>query len=578
MKKQLFFLILLSFYCLNAKIVGSSSYLKPKPGTAILDNQYPNYYQTIEARYLVGSSDWTSDGANGIIEITNNHLYVNFDPSWTYNQSLTTGIIAYINISPALPNIELGPIYGDGQETGYYAKIEDNNLVVYTSNSNSGPYFKSLYFGISIDLNCVKTWYKDADSDGFGDPASLPITDCYQPSNYVDNNLDCDDQNIAITIMQNWYVDADNDGYGSGLDVNPYAGCEKPSFGNYASNNLDCDDSNGAVNPAALWYTDTDNDGFGDWNGVPIISCTKPVGNYVINKLDRCPDEYNLSNNGCTAAVSNENYVRIISPTVANTSLGVLPAEQKIDEITYFDGLGRPMQKIGIAAGGNAEDIITHIGYDDLGRQEKEYLPYAEISNNGVFRTGDLTLQTKNFYDTAKYENTNNPYSQKEFQTSPMNRVLKQAAPGEAWKMGSGHEISYNYQTNIDDDYVRRFGVSYNAGNKENPNLEDEGFFTASELYKTITKDENWLAGQAAPNEHTSVEFKDKQDRIVLKRTYGSYGAASVKHDTYYVYDEYGNLTFVIPPKADDLISGSSVNVLADQTSSAVINPASTPV
>ena len=32
---------------------------------------------------------------------------------------------------------------------------------------------------------------------------------------------------------------------------------------------------------------------------------------------------------------------------------------------------------------------------------------------------------------------------------SPLNRVLKQAAPGQDWRLNGGHEIKFDYQTNI---------------------------------------------------------------------------------------------------------------------------------
>uniref|UniRef100_UPI00261DC130 RHS repeat-associated core domain-containing protein n=1 Tax=uncultured Winogradskyella sp. TaxID=395353 RepID=UPI00261DC130 len=55
--------------------------------------------------------------------------------------------------------------------------------------------------------------------------------------------------------------------------------------------------------------------------------------------------------------------------------------------------------------------------------------------------------------------------------------------------------------------------------------------------------DENHTSG----NNHSTEEFKDAEGRVILKRTYN----AGVKHDTYYVYDDYGNLSFVLPPLMD---------------------------
>ncbi|MEL4309206.1 hypothetical protein, partial [Joostella sp. CR20] len=72
-------------------------------------------------------------------------------------------------------------------------------------------------------------------------------------------------------------------------------------------------------------------------------------------------------------------------------------------------------------------------------------------------------------------------------------------------------------------------------------------YYGANQLYVTVTKDENWKSGDG--NNHTTREYKDKQGRVVLKRNYNN----NIAHDTYYVYDDYGNLTYVLPPKVNTL-------------------------
>ncbi|CAD0009677.1 DUF6443 domain-containing protein [Flavobacterium salmonis] len=241
-----------------------------------------------------------------------------------------------------------------------------------------------------------------------------------------------------------------------------------------------------------------------------------------------------------------ENYIKTTTykePT--STSITNPTALQASQSVTYFDGLGRPVQQVAHQQSPTGRDIVTPIEYDAFGRQEKEYLPYVPTAPASLdFKTTGLT-EVGTFYNVTKYESTLNPYSQKEFEASPLNRVMKQAAPGNDWKLGNGHEIRFDYQTNTNADQVRRFGVSFIGGNTENPYLEDEGIYDPSQLYKTVTKDENWQASQTYPNDHTTEEFKDKEGRIVLKRTFD----AGKWHDTYYVYDDYGNLTYVLPPK-----------------------------
>ncbi|WP_223150973.1 DUF6443 domain-containing protein, partial [Flavobacterium ajazii] len=255
-----------------------------------------------------------------------------------------------------------------------------------------------------------------------------------------------------------------------------------------------------------------------------------------------------------------ENYIKTTTykePTASSiTNPTALEASQSI---TYFDGLGRPIQQVAHQQSPAGKDIVTPIEYDAFGRQPKDYLPYASSAAASLnYKTTALT-DVGIFYNTATYESTLNPYSQKEFEASPLNRVMKQAAPGNDWKLGNGHEIRFEYQTNSNADHVRRFGVSFIGGNTENPYLEDEGIYDPSELYKTITKDENWQSSQTFPNNHTTEEFKDKQGRIILKRTFD----AEKWHDTYYVYDDFGNLTYVLPPKT---LTYSLVQSIAGQT------------
>ncbi len=250
---------------------------------------------------------------------------------------------------------------------------------------------------------------------------------------------------------------------------------------------------------------------------------------------------------------SDQNYVHTTTPKIATTNVSSLSNTDKIESITYFDGLGRAMQSVGIRAGGNGEDIITHVGYDEYGRQAKEYLPYTSSASIASFRTNGLG-DTNSYYDAAKYEadfpsvsvSNINAYSEKEFEASPLSRVLKQAAPGKDWKLGNGHEIEFNYQTNHSTE-VRFYDVSLTfANNTYTPTLQGgTTYFSAGTLYKTVTKDENH-DGTSTKN-HTTEEFKDKQGRVILKRTYNN----SVAHDTYYVYDKFGNLSYVLPPKAE---------------------------
>ncbi|GGF10657.1 RHS repeat-associated core domain-containing protein [Chishuiella changwenlii] len=239
----------------------------------------------------------------------------------------------------------------------------------------------------------------------------------------------------------------------------------------------------------------------------------------------------------------NENFVRTIECLNASCS-------KKKETVVYFDGLGREKQALQVAASPTGKTIITPFDYDGFGRQEKEFLPFPISSTDNKIST---QTDGTSFYGTLTGDTT--PYSQKTFENSPLNRVLFQAAPGESWKKGSSHEIGFKYELNTEND-VLRFDVSLSQTLV--PSLVPNGSYQANTLYKTVTTDEN---GQAIQ------EFKDQEGRVILKRINilqedDAPLNSSGKHDTYYVYDVYGNLTYVLPPKLIEV--GNYIDNLAE--------------
>ncbi|PKP16714.1 MAG: hypothetical protein CVU07_06015, partial [Bacteroidetes bacterium HGW-Bacteroidetes-23] len=351
---------------------------------------------------------------------------------------------------------------------------------------------------------------------------------------------------FTVTIPQtNWYIDNDLDSYGNSQFI-PIIDWVKP-LGNYVTNNLDCDDNDATLNPLTKWYQDSDNDGFGDSNSV-VLSCIQPI-NYIRNcSFDECPDVPFNSNFGCplgtnpTLHTSTENYIYSVMPKEATTSIDNSTLKNHSNQ--YFDGLGRPLQTVLIRAGSSGKDIILPFEYDILGRQTKEYLPFAAEQASGKYVENALN-DVLSFYNSDSYENTANPYSEKLLDDSPLNRIMKQSAPGNTWAMGEGKEINFEYKFNTNSEVVA-FKVNTTWSSTfalYTIELVKDGHYTPNELYKTITKDENWTSGV----NNTTEEFKNKQGQVILKRTYNN----SNTHDTYYVYDIYGNLTYVIPPKVD---------------------------
>ncbi|MTD67779.1 DUF6443 domain-containing protein [Flavobacterium sp. LC2016-13] len=439
--------------------------------------------------------------------------------------------------------------FGDPNVRVYYS-VRPVNYVTNNTDCNDSI--------AAVNPNVV--WYFDGDGDGFG-ASAFTTQSCTQPNRYVSNGSDYNDAtgNITNIAPQYFYYDFDHDGFGN-PGVSLYYSVQPT---NYVINNTDCNDADNTLNPNTKWYADTDLDGLGDPSNYA-QQCISPAGNYVRNGGDNCPALQGTSSDCSDITTPSSDYNYVISKTYKKPTAVAIDnpsADQMQASITYFDGLGRPVQQIANKQSSSGKDIVTHIDYDDFGRQLKEYLPYESSSTNMAF---DVNAEngTITFYGTAKYENTANPFSEKQLESSPFSRVLKQAAPGTSWTMGSGHEIKLDYKTNTADEVkLYKATAIWNAGSGLfETAFSEEETYEANQLYKTVTFDENTSAnpGESAGS---TVEFKNKDGQVVLKRTYES----ESKLDTYYVYDIYGNLTYVIPPKADGEIDDEVLNGLCYQ-------------
>lgn len=262
-----------------------------------------------------------------------------------------------------------------------------------------------------------------------------------------------------------------------------------------------------------------------------------------------------------------QNYIKSTTykqPTT--TSVSNPDAAVATVQVTYFDGLGRPVQQVSQKQSNTGNDIVSHMEYDAFGRQVKEFLPYVTSGASLNYNSSAVT-DVFGFYSSTdvattgnpNFETTGNPYSEKSLEFSPLNRVFKQAAPGNIWAMGQGKEIKFNYQSNQEEDEVNKYIV--NA--VWNPvlalydiSISDNGHYSPNTLYKTVTKNENWTS----ENNNTTEEFKNNGGKIVLKRAYNN-GA----YDTYYLYDQFGNLTYVLPPLAEGIVTPEILNGLCYQ-------------
>ncbi|MDR0833624.1 MAG: DUF6443 domain-containing protein [Candidatus Symbiothrix sp.] len=219
-----------------------------------------------------------------------------------------------------------------------------------------------------------------------------------------------------------------------------------------------------------------------------------------------------------------QNYIRTRTYTKADGSTF-------LDVVNYYDGLGRPVQTVQTGITPDQKDLITIQEYDAFGRASKTGLPMPKANNTGAYHTGGITAN-------SIYGNDNYAYSEPIYEASPLNRIVKQYGPGQAWRSGNGHALEIDYLTNNGDYPCALYFVNGN-------NVVRNGNYANNSLYVTKTTDED---GKVA------YEFKDKLGQVVLQRQVDTDG----NYDTYYVYDDFGNLRFVLPPLAADATTGGT--------------------
>ncbi len=250
-----------------------------------------------------------------------------------------------------------------------------------------------------------------------------------------------------------------------------------------------------------------------------------------------------------TSTISAYNYVHTIIPRSEYTN-ETIPASnesrsQDIGEsFRFFDGMGRTTQYADIQAGPDGEDMYQYYEFDDFGRQTKKYLPfqYKRNLNTDLYRSNlkQLTLDQYDpdfsYGEDGKFATDDEPWVQTVFDESPLNRRQEQGMVGEDWQptdqsgSSDGHTQKMQVMSNEASDSVRFWQIS-------NDTIRSNSGYASNELFKTDVKD---------PDGRETVTYKDKNGLVVLSEVVLS-SNSSLK--TYYVYDAWNLLRFILPPE-----------------------------
>ncbi|MBX2926138.1 MAG: hypothetical protein KF746_28360, partial [Chitinophagaceae bacterium] len=262
---------------------------------------------------------------------------------------------------------------------------------------------------------------------------------------------------------------------------------------------------------------------------------------------------------GFAQVTGTRNYVstNIVKAPGTNTQAQVnaLTATGKQSVITYFDGLGRPLQQVAVQQSPAQKDVITPVSYDGYGREIKKYLPYTDNAGTayGSLHTAAYTEQSAFYSPSTSMPDVardGNPYAQSFLEFSPSGRMIEQGAEGVTWQPGSGKTVQPLQSVNTAAEQVRRWTITGTT----NAVLPTTGAtYGNGELLKAVMKDENGK---------TTITYTDKERKTILKKVQLS-ASPGITHTgwlcTYYIYDDLNNLRFVLQPKAVELIDPSWV-------------------
>ena len=153
-------------------------------------------------------------------------------------------------------------------------------------------------------------------------------------------------------------------------------------------------------------------------------------------------------------------------------------------------------------------------------------MPISTASQGGLMQTGSEA-------NINSYHGVPNAYSEVAYDDSPLSRVVKSASAGSDWSMTSGNTKEYFYEFN-EAATVKKYTSVLDVNNFTN-SLDDNGFYPINTLYKNTVKDEDG---------NISTVYKNGMGQPVMSRVKNG----TTDLDTYYVYNQYSQLTYTIPP------------------------------
>lgn len=217
----------------------------------------------------------------------------------------------------------------------------------------------------------------------------------------------------------------------------------------------------------------------------------------------------------CALAIS----VKAQSPTqnyVLSKDVLDVDGTHAITTVTYYDGLGYPVETATNGLGGTGKYAYTLLEHDALGREKQSWLPGTQKDGCSFVVPSELSSSLITFHKDR------NPYSVNSYDA--LDRQVSTLGAGESWHTAK-KSIEQRYGSN-EANSIKRYQVSGSGS------LVENGYYAANSLSMLEVTDEDGKTKQT---------FSDLFGNKVLERR-------DVDNDTYYVYDNIGHLRYVLSP------------------------------
>jgi RHS repeat-associated protein len=201
----------------------------------------------------------------------------------------------------------------------------------------------------------------------------------------------------------------------------------------------------------------------------------------------------------------------------------------------FFDGLGRPIQKLGNEQAPDFKDIILSTqSYDAYGRVSDQIMTTPATNGAGTYVNNSKALAQVFYGDNA-------PYSAPSYETSPLNRTRSSFGIGNAWREAQKKVQYFDEVAGTD---VKSYTVD-SVGN-----ITLNGTYPANSLYKKRIIDEQG---------NTTIEITDNQEKLIQKQQQNGSGWLT----TYYISDDFGRVAAILQPEAFALNTNIAQNTTA---------------